>query len=174
MSSNAASRAGLPERRLTVIFAVGAVVALAVLVIALVSRSSGSHGGSASASAGLHVGTSKYGPILVDAEGRTLYLFISDKHGESSCYGACAKVWPPLLESGAAKPGKGVTAALMTPVRRRDGTSQVAYHHHPLYRMSADKRPGQMAGQAFLGTWFVVSPHGNAITGGVKPSSGGY
>src|ERR1700693_4666922 len=36
------------------------------------------------------------GQILVDSNGRTLYLFAADKGTTSSCYGSCASVWPPL------------------------------------------------------------------------------
>jgi predicted lipoprotein with Yx(FWY)xxD motif len=163
------------DRRLTLLLAAGAVVAIVVLVLALISRSSGDEKSSPKQAGGtVHVATSKYGPILVNAQGRTLYLFIPDTKGKSTCYHGCAKVWPPLHPSASTHAGAGVSPEELTQVRRDDGTQQVVYHHHPLYTMTADTRPGQTEGQAFLGTWFVVSPHGNAITGGVKPSSGGY
>ena len=174
MSSGRARRESVADRRLTLLFAVGAVLALCVLVFALVSRSSGTTKPPAPPPGAVHVASSKYGPILVDAQGNTLYLFLADTHGRSTCTGSCAKVWPPLRESASTKSGAGVAPALMSTVPRGDGTAQVVYHKHPLYTMVADKRPGQTAGQAFLGTWFVVSPHGNAVTGGVKPSTGGY
>jgi predicted lipoprotein with Yx(FWY)xxD motif len=175
VSSGPARRATLADRRLTLLFAVGALIALVVLVVALLTRSSSDAGQAAAPAPGaIHVATSKYGPILVDADGRTLYLFLADKHGRSTCDGSCAKVWPPLAASASTKPGTGISGTLLKTVRRDDGTSQVVYRNHPLYTMVADKRPGQMVGQAFLGTWFVVSPHGNAVTGGVKPSTGGY
>ena len=44
--------------------------------------------------------TSKLGRILADSRGRTLYLFENDKRGHSSCAGACATYWPPLLTRG--------------------------------------------------------------------------
>ena len=38
------------------------------------------------------------GSVLVDGQGLTLYLFVPDKQSSTStCYGACAKAWPPLL-----------------------------------------------------------------------------
>ncbi|MGI5231829.1 hypothetical protein [Actinoallomurus sp. CA-142502] len=40
---------------------------------------------------------SKLGKILVDGQGRTLYLFEADKGTKSTCYGACARAWPPPL-----------------------------------------------------------------------------
>jgi predicted lipoprotein with Yx(FWY)xxD motif len=163
------------DRRLTLLFAAGAVVAIVILVLVLMSRSSGAEKDTPKQASGtVHVGTSKYGPILVNAQGRTLYLFVADTKGKSTCYSGCAKVWPPVIASASTHAGKGVSPEELTQVRRTDGSQQVVYHHHPLYTMTADTRPGQTEGQAFLGTWFVVSPHGNAITGGVKPSSGGY
>ena len=163
------------DRRLTLLFAAGAVVAIVVLVLVLITRSSGAEKDKPTKASGtVHVATSKYGQILVNAEGRTLYLFIPDTKGKSTCYHGCAKVWPPVIASESTHAGAGVSPEELTQVRRDDGTQQVVYHHHPLYTMTADTRPGQTKGQAFLGTWFVVSPHGNAITGGVKPSSGGY
>ena len=38
---------------------------------------------------------SSLGQILVDAQGRTLYLFEADKDGKSNCDGPCATAWPP-------------------------------------------------------------------------------
>src|SRR4051812_5797571 len=38
-----------------------------------------------------------HGAYLVDAKGRTLYLFEADKTTRSTCTGGCAKFWPPLL-----------------------------------------------------------------------------
>lgn len=59
--------------------------------------------------------------------------------------------------------GPGVAAGKLTTTRRTDHERQLVYNGHPLYAMSADKRPGEMAGQGFLGTWFVVSPAGRGI-----------
>src|ERR1700760_738645 len=36
------------------------------------------------------------GNILVDSQGRTLYLFQKDAGTTSVCTGACAAAWPPL------------------------------------------------------------------------------
>lgn len=59
--------------------------------------------------------------------------------------------------------GAGRAAGKLTTTRRTDHERQLVYNGHPLYAMSADKRPGEMAGQGFLGTWFVVSPAGRGI-----------
>jgi len=106
------------------------------------------------------------GTILVDSQGRTLYLFEKDKNGRSACSGACAQTWPPLTASGAPKAGSGLTASLLGTTRRSDGSMQITYHGHPLYRYSGDSSAGQTNGQgskAFGAEWYVLAPSGNKI-----------
>ena len=38
------------------------------------------------------VAESDFGPILVDAEGKTLYMFKPDTAGESTCYDAARRI----------------------------------------------------------------------------------
>jgi predicted lipoprotein with Yx(FWY)xxD motif len=119
------------------------------------------------------IGHTKLGRILVDRRGHTLYLFRSDRHGESACYDTCARVWPPALAPRAPRVGSGLSAAKLTTTTRRDHRLQLVYNGHPLYAMSGDTRPGQTAGEGFLGTWFVVSPDGHEIVApGTAPSNG--
>jgi predicted lipoprotein with Yx(FWY)xxD motif len=116
----------------------------------------------------------KLGRVLVDAHGRTLYLFLEDSRTQSSCYGGCARVWPPLLVSRTPKAGRGVDAARLTArTRRHSRLRQVVYNGHFLYTTVADERPGQTEGQGFFGTWFVVSPKGRQI-GKAAKNAGGY
>jgi len=119
------------------------------------------------------VARTKLGPILVNGQGRTLYLFLKDRHGKSTCYGGCARVWPPALASGAPRVGPGVAAEKLTTTRRTDHKRQLVYNGHPLYTLTADVRPGQINGEGFLGTWYVVSAAGNRI-GKLRPSASGY
>jgi hypothetical protein len=74
--------------------------------------------------------------------------------------------------SGRPVAGPGLTARL-TSVRRRTKTRQLVYNGHPLYTLTADARPGQINGEGFTGTWFVVSPAGNRI-GRLPRSSSAY
>ena len=64
--------------------------------------------------------SSSLGRILVDAKGRTLYLFEKDARGRSSCSGACALAWPPLVTSGKPSGGKGARASLLGVTRHAD------------------------------------------------------
>lgn len=113
--------------------------------------------------------TSPFGRVLVDRRGRTLYLFEKDRMGKSSCAGPCATYWPPLLTTGKPSAGAGVRAALLGATRRADGTLQVTYNRHPLYRFALDVRAGLAKGQnlhSFGADWYVLSPAGVEIDKG--------
>jgi len=110
--------------------------------------------------------TSRLGRILVDGQGRTLYLFEKDRNGKSACAGKCATLWPPLIAAGKPRATGGAKSSLLGTTRRADGRLQVTYNHHPLYRFVKDLRNGQMNGQnvdAFGAEWYVVSPTGSKI-----------
>ena len=111
----------------------------------------------------VNVATSSLGQILIDAEGRTLYLFMNDSGGKSACEGQCAQTWPPLLTTGTPTGGLGVEASKLSTTSRSDGGMQVVYNGHPLYFFSGDSAAGQTNGQGIGGNWFVVSPQGEAI-----------
>ena len=144
-----------------VVLAVVATLALAAAgaatAAAITSRSSGT--------VTLH--QTKLGKVLATRAGMSLYLFKVDKHGKSACYGSCATYWPPLLKKGALTAGTGLKAKLLGTTKRKNGTLQVTYAGHPLYRFKLDKKAGQVAGQGqdfFGGKWYTLSSAGRAIT----------
>jgi predicted lipoprotein with Yx(FWY)xxD motif len=153
---------------LAAVVVVGAIAAL----LALSLSSSSSHAGRSANGPSVAVGNSGLGKILVDGRGRTLYLFKRDTPHISSCTGACARVWPPLTGSRTPAVGAGVSRAKLTTITRADGATQVSYNGHPLYRFSEDTRAGQLGGQGFLGTWFAVSPAGQAVGKAAAAPSG--
>ena len=109
---------------------------------------------------------SKLGKILVDSQGRTLYLFQKDSGTTSSCTGACAAAWPPLRSSGNPVVLGAANASLVETTVRSDGKPQATYNGHPLYSFVMDTEPGDTNGEgltAFGGTWFAVSPAGNPV-----------
>jgi predicted lipoprotein with Yx(FWY)xxD motif len=122
----------------------------------------------------IRVANSSLGRMLVDAHGRTVYLFRKDKGTKSTCNGACAQAWPPVTVSGKPTAGTGAKASLLGTTKRSDGKTQVTYHGHPLYRFQGDQGRGEANGQglvAFGAAWFVVSPAGEQISGSTR--SGG-
>ncbi len=109
------------------------------------------------------VADSSLGQILVDGEGRTLYLFTNDTAGESVCYDQCEANWPPLLAEGEVTVGAGLDDSDFSTVARTDGTMQVKIGEWPLYYFAADAAPGDTNGQGQGDVWYVVSPTGEAI-----------
>ena len=114
---------------------------------------------------------SALGQILVDGQGRTLYLFEADRAGMSNCSGGCASAWPPYLSNGAPKAGNGVAGGQLGTIMRSDdsGGTQVTYHGHPLYYYVGDNEPGVTAGQGlnqFGANWYVLGATGAPITAG--------
>lgn len=135
----------------------------------------GAAAGGGAGSAAVDARTGPDGSYLTDGSGRTLYLFLADKSGNSACSGACATVWPPLTTAGKAAAGSGVTASDLGTITRSDGKKQVTYNGHPLYYFVKDKSAGQETGQGVLGfgaAWWIVSPVGMAITMPAPTSAG--
>ena len=111
----------------------------------------------------------KLGKILVDEEGHVLYLFEADKSTQSTCSGACAAAWPPVVTTGKPVAEQGAEAAKLGTTSRSDGKTQVTYAGHPLYYYAEDKQPGQANGQgskAFGAEWYVVGPSGTKVEAG--------
>jgi predicted lipoprotein with Yx(FWY)xxD motif len=174
-------RPGLLRRPLVALVALAAAGAIAA-GCGSNNPSSGSSGGGASGSPGttsagtgqsgvamVKTASSKVGTILVDANGRTLYLFEKDQPNQSACAGTCASAWPTDHTSAAPKAGGQVKASLLGTIKRSDGSMQVTYNQHPLYYFARDTAAGQLNGQgvdAFGGGWDVLSPSGNKIEGG--------
>jgi len=114
--------------------------------------------------------------ILVDSEGRTLYLFKKDAGTKSTCFGACADAWPPLRANGKPTAEAGANASLLGTTARADGKPQVTYNGQPLYLYAGDEKPGDTNGQGlttFGALWGVLSPAGNQVTGQASGSGGG-
>jgi predicted lipoprotein with Yx(FWY)xxD motif len=103
------------------------------------------------------------GGVLVDAKGRTLYVFTKDKGDQSVCSGKCAVAWPALTVTGAATPGTGVEASLLSTSKQANGSSQVTYGGKPLYHFAGDKAPGDTNGQGLNGVWWVVKGDGSLV-----------
>jgi predicted lipoprotein with Yx(FWY)xxD motif len=114
--------------------------------------------------------STEFGPVLVDGDGFSLYLFMADTQnsGTSTCGDddGCTTEWPPLLTEGDPIAGEGVDATLLGTITRDDGSTQVTYNGWPLYLFHEDMAAGDTNGQAvdeFGGLWYLVSPTGETI-----------
>jgi predicted lipoprotein with Yx(FWY)xxD motif len=113
----------------------------------------------------------------VTAQGHTLYLFEKDTHDKSACNGSCAKLWPPLLTTGKPSVGTGLNPALIGMTMRSNGSLQVTYNKHPLYRYVRDTSPGQTTGEGlslFGAKWYALNAQGNDVVKNASSSGGGY
>src|SRR3954454_7927174 len=117
------------------------------------------------------------GKILVDSKSRTLYAFGHDKKNKSRCSGQCAANWPPATSPAKPTVAKGIDKSKLKVIKRGDGSRQLSYNGHPVYRFALDSARGDTNGQgvtAFGGTWHVVSKRGAVVTkapGSSSPSS---
>lgn len=103
------------------------------------------------------------GTVIVNSEGFTLYDFHKDKGGKSSCYGACAGAWPPLLTEGNPQAQGAAQRSMLGTTKRNDGTLQVTYNGWPLYTFVGDKAPGEANGNDFSqfgAQWYALQPDG--------------
>jgi predicted lipoprotein with Yx(FWY)xxD motif len=147
-----------------------------ILVAVTVAACGGSGGAKASTTTAatssarpptVRVENSALGEILVDTQGRTLYLFKADSHGVSACDGACAAAWPPLLARGKPRVADGASVSLLSTIERTGGARQLVYNGHPLYLYVGDQKPGDVNGQgvtAFGAPWYALSPTGSQVT----------
>jgi predicted lipoprotein with Yx(FWY)xxD motif len=152
--------------------ALATVAAVALAAAGVAAAAAVTHQGSA-ASGTVNLHKTKLGKVLAGKTGKTLYLFLADKHGKSACYGKCANFWPPLL-AGKPTAGTGVKKALLGTTKRKNGTKQVTYNGHPLYFFKLDKAPGQTNGEGqdfFGGKWYGVNSAGKAVMH--APAGGG-
>jgi predicted lipoprotein with Yx(FWY)xxD motif len=121
------------------------------------------------------------GTVLVNAQGKTLYVFKPDSAKKVTCTGSCASIWPPVTVSSGAKAAasSGVNASMLSSDPNPGGGSVVTYNGWPLYSYVVDSGPGSAKGQGVNlngGLWYVMSPSGQPITtkAGSSSSSGGY
>lgn len=118
------------------------------------------------------------GRVLDNSSGFTLYHRTTDTPGKSTCTGACAGRWPPVLADGGAAPSGMSLPGTLSTISRPDGGRQVTYNGMPLYTYSGDTTPGEANGQGINNIWFAVTPNGSSSgatvgTAGSTGSSGG-
>jgi predicted lipoprotein with Yx(FWY)xxD motif len=188
-----------PERGAFLTRGLTAAAALALVAAACGSSShsstsaaSSTSGSSSSGSASSYTVSAKsvgnLGTVLVDGNGRTLYLLSSEQGGKVTCTSdtGCTGIWPPVvLPSGVSNPvaGSGIDSSMLGTAHTSSG-DRVTYGGWPLYRYSGDSGPGATNGvgiTSFGGTWHAVStsggPAGAAASGSTttapKSSGGG-
>jgi predicted lipoprotein with Yx(FWY)xxD motif len=139
----------------------------------------GGGGTTPAAASGLHVADTSLGKVLVDANGRTVYMFSPDSSGKSTCDSSCLQYWPPVAPGKAASTVTGKVASTTTTA----GGKIATVAGWPLYTFISDQQPGDVAGEGFNdfgGVWYAVSPSGQPVKGAgassssSAPARGGY
>jgi predicted lipoprotein with Yx(FWY)xxD motif len=110
-----------------------------------------------SSSVPLQTASLKGSPGFVNGQSFTVYVFDADlgAPGQSTCNGACAQNWPPVVAPA------GTLPANWTAIGRQDGSMQLAYKGRPLYTFAGDGQPLQTNGDginAFGGYWHIARP----------------
>jgi predicted lipoprotein with Yx(FWY)xxD motif len=152
------NRIRLPLAGLTLV-----IVAAVALIIATSGGSASTAKPKVASNSAISIQQTSLGKTLVDANGRTLYLFLADKHDRSTLSAAGQAVWPPFTAAMTPRALDGALASQVTMIKG----NQIAYNGHPLYYFVADHHSGQTAGQGlteFGARWYVLSPAGAAVT----------
>jgi predicted lipoprotein with Yx(FWY)xxD motif len=104
------------------------------------------------------------GPILTNASGMTLYVFLNDQPDVSNCTGDCATAWPPLTVADGTVPAASADAMVtLGTVKRADGTLQVTVNHMPVYFWASDTKAGDATGFGVGNVWYVLDASGNVV-----------
>ena len=146
----------------------GAVVVAAVVAVLLLATGGSAKNTSAHAAPAVAVGVKQtaLGKTLVDANGRTLYLFEADRPNRSTLSQAGLAVWPAFTSNATPRATGGAVSGLIGTITGPGGRRQVTYGGHPLYYFVTDRHPGQTTGQGvnqFGGPWWVLSSSGKEI-----------
>jgi predicted lipoprotein with Yx(FWY)xxD motif len=155
------------------------------LLAAACSSAAGTTAGSAPASGGTSGGSTagtviethagSGGTFLTDGSGRAVYLWVKDGMNKSTCTGACASAWPPVMDKGQLTASGGAKSADLGTIARAGGGKQVTYDGHALYYFAGDSGAGQTSGQgsdSFGAKWWLVAPAGTQITAADSASGG--
>jgi predicted lipoprotein with Yx(FWY)xxD motif len=121
----------------------------------------------------LGIRESSLGPIMVDANGMSLYMFAPDRYNVSVCEGQCLTAWPPIM----LQPGQslssielsgGLRYSKLGVAFRENGSRQVTYNGWPLYYWFRDAKAGDVLGQWVGNVWWVLNDDGVPNTARVK------
>jgi predicted lipoprotein with Yx(FWY)xxD motif len=112
------------------------------------------------------------GTVVVNGKGVTVYRFDADtaKPPVSNCFGACARLWPPVKFTKKLRL-KGIPRSAIGNIMTKDGICQATIDGRPAYTYAKDTAPGQINGQGIGGKWFAMAPDGSKAGGGLVPGA---
>lgn len=112
--------------------------------------------------------TKKFGKILDDSRGWTIYVYSKDRRNKNVCQNnsSCRSVWPAVLTTGKPVAGPGVKQSLLGTIKLKDGKTQVTYNGHPLYTYLGDNGPHKTFYVNFFqagGYWPAINAAGKEV-----------
>ncbi len=116
------------------------------------------------------VDDAEIGPVLVDGDGRSLYVYLLDDATSTACDDVCRTTWTPVLVTGKLTLADGLDRSLFGRQALDDGSKQLTIDGQPVYRYVDDVEPGDQLGQGTDTLWFMVKPSGLRNTG-IPPSA---
>ncbi len=96
------------------------------------------------------------GEVMVGANGHTLYAFTDDPAGQTTCFDACAKAWPPLTVPADFTISDQLQASGAKTIQRPDGSLQLVMGKWALYFYAGDNAPGDANGQGLNDKWYAI------------------
>lgn len=103
------------------------------------------------------------GQYLGNSANNAMYTLAGDRDG-SKCTGDCIQTWPPVTIGDVRPTGApGLQGAMIATVTRPEGTRQVTFNGHPLYRYAGDAGAGTTNGHGVddkYGHWTMLTPQG--------------
>ncbi len=153
------------RRRVPARALLAAAATLAIGAIPLAASTAAAPSAHAARAQKLSLKHTSVGSILVESSGFTVFRFSKDTGKKNTCMASheCNVTWPPLTTSGQPTAGPGVKSSLISTIKLPNGSHQVTYAGHPLYRYSlASERAetGYVNVKQFGGTWYGVSSSG--------------
>ncbi|WP_299290628.1 hypothetical protein [uncultured Mucilaginibacter sp.] len=109
----------------------------------------------------------KFGNVLTDNNGKTLYFFAMDVSGTSACNDGCALTWLPFYKD-APTIGTGLTATDFATITRADGSKQNTYKGWPIYYYTGDAKAGDVTGDGLEKLWFVAKADYTVMLGNAQ------
>jgi predicted lipoprotein with Yx(FWY)xxD motif len=108
------------------------------------------------------------GMMLTANNGFTLYMFSRDRRNRDACVhiSGCPSIWPAVTTKAKPVATRGVNAKLLGTITLPNGSRQVTYAGHPLYRYSGDFGPRQTDYVGITlsgGTWHAVDAKGHRL-----------
>lgn len=106
----------------------------------------------------------RFGKIITDDQGKSLYFFSTDVGVSSTCTGGCLTVWPIFHVDNIAI-GTGLEQADFGEITNVGGAKQTTYKGWPLYYYTGDEKAGEINGDKSGDVWYVAKPDYSVMVG---------